>query len=139
GFGPDDCAARNPDLVYGRMTGWGQTGPRADQAGHDINYLSLTGALSTIGPAESPVVPLNLVGDFGGGSLYLVTGVVSALFARQRTGAGATVDAAIVDGVCHLMGFVHGLDAMGEWVPRREANLIDGGAPFYGVYETSDQ
>lgn len=138
GFGPQDCHQINPRLVYGRMTGWGQSGPRADQAGHDINYLAVTGALNAMGTPESPTVPLNVVGDFGGGSMYLVAGVLGALFARQTSGVGCTIDAAIVDGSCHLLGLVHGLDALGQWTHQREANLFDGGAPFYGVYETAD-
>ena len=142
GFGPEDCARINPRLVYGRMTGWGQSGSRAQEVGHDINYIAVTGALAAIGPGgpgeAAPAVPLNLVGDFGGGSLYLVSGLLAALFARDRTGRGRTVDAAIVDGVCHLMGLVWGLGAAGQWEPRREANLFDGGAPFYRVYATSD-
>lgn len=140
GIGPDACLARNPRLVYGRMTGWGQDGPLADRAGHDIAYIALTGTLSMIGkPDEPPTVPANLVGDYAGGSLYLVVGVLAALqHARTPGGAGQVVDAAIVDGAAHLATMIHGMLAAGGWQDRRGANLLDGGCPFYGSYETSD-
>jgi len=139
GLGPADCRARNPALVYGRMTGWGQDGPFATKAGHDINYISLTGALYAIGPADQPPVPpLNLVGDFGGGSLFLVTGMLAALLAVKNGGQGRVVDAAIVDGVNSMMGFFHGLDAAHRWGPERAANWLDGGVPYYRCYETQD-
>lgn len=139
GFGPDVVLARNPGLVYGRMTGWGQHGPWAQSAGHDINYLSVTGALHAIGDAGGPpVVPLNLVGDYGGGSTYLVIGVLAALLQSRSTGRGQVVDAAIVDGVAHLLAPVIGLLNGGLWRDERGVNLLDGGAPFYGVYETAD-
>ncbi|MFJ2743327.1 CaiB/BaiF CoA transferase family protein [Streptomyces sp. NPDC087440] len=140
GVGPDACLARNPKLVYGRMTGWGQEGPLAQRAGHDIAYLALTGTLGMIGRAgEPPTVPANLVGDYAGGSLYLVIGVLAALqHARTPEGAGQVVDAAIVDGASHLATMLHGMLAAGGWQDRRGANLLDGGCPFYGTYETSD-
>ncbi|MFD0357036.1 CaiB/BaiF CoA transferase family protein [Streptomyces sp. NPDC127110] len=140
GVGPDDCLARNPKLVYGRMTGWGQEGPLAHTAGHDIAYIAVTGALGMIGnPGEPPAVPANLVGDYAGGSLYLVIGILAALHhARGPEGAGQVVDAAIVDGTAHLTAMIHGMVAAGGWQDRRGANLLDGGCPFYGTYETSD-
>ncbi|ATW51684.1 CaiB/BaiF CoA transferase family protein [Streptomyces xantholiticus] len=140
GVGPDECLARNPRLVYGRMTGWGQQGPLAERAGHDIAYIALTGTLSMIGKAdEPPAVPANLVGDYAGGSLYLVIGVLAALqHARTEGGAGQVVDAAIVDGAAHLATMIHGMMAAGGWQDRRGTNLLDGGCPFYGNYETSD-
>ncbi len=139
GLGPDEALARNPRLVYGRMTGWGQAGPWSKTAGHDIDYIALAGALGAIGRRDgAPVVPLNLVGDFGGGAMYLIAGILAALFERERSGRGQVVDAAMVDGVAHLMTIVHGLDAMGLWRPERGANLFDSGAPFYDVYETRD-
>jgi alpha-methylacyl-CoA racemase len=138
GLGPDELIGRRPALVYGRMTGWGQDGPLAETAGHDITYIATTGALHAIGPAESPAVPLNLVGDFGGGALYLVVGVLAALRASAATGRGQVVDAAIVDGSAHLMTMVHGLLGAGAWVDARASNLLDGAAPFYGVFGTSD-
>jgi len=139
GLGPADCQARNPRLVYGRMTGFGQTGPLAHAAGHDLNYIALTGALDAIGPAGgAPVPPLNLVGDYGGGALYLAFGLMSALFERQTSGRGQVVDAAMVDGAASLMSMFHGLRAAGGWPGPRGGNLLDGGAPFYGVYETAD-
>src|SRR5688500_13690237 len=140
GIGPDDCLARNPRLVYGRMTGWGQEGPLAQRAGHDIGYIALTGTLSMIGTAdEPPVVPANLVSDYAGGSLYLVIGVLAALqHARAEGGRGQVVDAAIVDGAAHLTTMIHGMMAAGGWQDRRGANLLDGGCPFYGTYETAD-
>ncbi len=139
GLGPADCQARNPRLVYGRMTGFGQTGPLAHAAGHDLNYIALTGALDAIGPAGgAPVPPLNLVGDYGGGALYLAFGLMAALFERQSSGRGQVVDAAMVDGAASLMSMFHGMLAAGGWPGQRGENLLDGGAPFYGVYETAD-
>ncbi|MDL9935438.1 CaiB/BaiF CoA-transferase family protein [Gordonia sp. ABSL1-1] len=139
GLGPDVCRDRNRGLVYGRMTGWGQDGPLADAAGHDIDYIAITGILDAIGPNDGPPqVPLNLVGDFGGGTMFLVLGIVSALFDRQRSGQGRVVDAAIVDGALSLAGFIFGMRADGHWVDERGANVLDGGAPYYGVYETAD-
>ncbi|MEW1724844.1 CaiB/BaiF CoA-transferase family protein [Streptomyces sp. NPDC093109] len=140
GIGPDVCLARNPRLVYGRMTGWGQEGPLAERAGHDIDYLAVSGALSMIGKAEEPpALPANLLGDYAGGALYLVIGVLAALqHARTPDGAGQVVDAAIVDGSAHLTTMFHAMMAAGGWQDRRGANLLDGGSPFYGTYETSD-
>ncbi|QNE73689.1 CoA transferase [Streptomyces finlayi] len=140
GVGPDACLARNPQLVYGRMTGWGQDGPLAPRAGHDIAYIALTGTLSMIGkPGEPPTVPANLVGDYAGGSLYLVVGVLAALqHARTPGGAGQVVDAAIVDGAAHLATMIHGMLAAGSWQDHRGSNLLDGGCPFYGTYGTAD-
>ncbi|MEV7900086.1 CaiB/BaiF CoA transferase family protein [Streptomyces anulatus] len=139
GVGPEACLARNPKLVYGRMTGWGQDGPLAERAGHDIAYLALTGTLSMIGkPDEPPVVPANLVGDYAGGSLYLVVGVLAALQHARAHGEGQVVDAAIVDGAAHLATMIHGMLAAGSWQDRRGTNLLDGGCPFYGTYATSD-
>lgn len=139
GLGPEECLARNPALVYGRMTGWGQEGPLAPRAGHDIDYIALSGALHSIGPREGPVPPLNLVGDFGGGGMLLAFGVLAALTHARATGEGQVVDAAMVDGSALLMASHHGFVAEGWWEPaRRQANLLDGGAPFYSVYETAD-
>jgi len=139
GLGPEDCAARNPRLVYGRMTGFGQDGPLAQAAGHDLNYIALSGALHSIGPRGGrPVPPLNLVGDYGGGALYLAFGVMAALFERQRSGRGQVVDAAMVDGAASLMSIFYGLQAAGTWGAPRGENLLDGGAPFYDTYETAD-
>jgi len=139
GLGPADCQARNPRLVYGRMTGFGQTGPLAAAAGHDLNYIALTGALHAIGPAGGrPLPPLNLVGDYGGGALYLAFGLLAALFERQRSGRGQVVDAAMVDGAASLASIFYGLHAAGNWSEARGANLLDGGAPFYDTYETAD-
>ncbi|MHC0432118.1 CaiB/BaiF CoA transferase family protein [Streptomyces sp. O3] len=139
GVGPEPCHARNPRLVYGRMTGWGQEGPLAQRAGHDIGYIAITGALGMIGkPDEPPAVPANLVGDYAGGSLYLVVGVLAALQHARTAGEGQVVDAAIVDGTAHLTAMIHGMLAAGGWQDRRGANLLDGGCPFYGSYETSD-
>ncbi|WP_213772119.1 CoA transferase [Bradyrhizobium sp. dw_78] len=137
GLGPDAVLARNPRLVYGRMTGWGQQGPLAQAAGHDINYISITGALAAIGPAEKPVPPLNLVGDFGGGALYLVVGVLAALLEAKKSGQGQVVDAAMCDGAASLMSMFFDLSADGRWREGRESNFLDGGAHFYGVYECS--
>lgn len=139
GLGPEDCQAINPRLVYGRMTGWGQDGPLAQTAGHDIDYLALSGALHLIGRAGGPPqVPANLLGDFAGGSLYLVIGVLAALHESQRSGRGQVVDAAIVDGSAHLTTMLLGALAAGSWRQERGTNLLDTGAPFYDVYETAD-
>ncbi|ARP73254.1 CoA transferase [Streptomyces pluripotens] len=139
GVGPGDCHTRNPRLVYGRMTGWGQDGPLAHRAGHDVAYIALTGTLGMIGrPDEPPAVPANLLGDYAGGSLYLVVGVLAALHHARATGVGQVVDAAIVDGTAHLSTMIHGMLAAGSWQDRRAANLLDGGCPYYGTYETSD-
>lgn len=139
GLGPDDCWQRNPRLVYGRMTGWGQQGPLSHSAGHDISYLAITGALHAIGkPGDAPTVPLNLVGDFGGGSLYLVIGVLAAVFEAARSGRGQVVDAAIVDGATSLITLMHSLIAAGQWRDERGVNMLDGGRPWYDVYETAD-
>jgi alpha-methylacyl-CoA racemase len=137
GLGPDVVLARNPKLVYGRVTGWGQEGPLAQAAGHDINYISVTGALAAIGTAEKPVPPLNLVGDFGGGALYLVVGVLAALLEASKSGKGQVVDAAMCDGAASLMSMFFELAAAGRWVEGRENNFLDGGAHFYGIYECS--
>jgi len=135
GLGPEPALARNPRLIYGRMTGWGQTGPLAHAAGHDIDYIALAGALHAIGERRGgPVPPLNLLGDFGGGALYLVTGVLAALFETRRSGRGQVVDCAIVDGVASLLTFVYAALAHGAWRDRRGSNLLDGGAPFYTTY-----
>ena len=139
GLGPRECLARNPALVYGRMTGWGQQGSLRHRAGHDINYLGLSGALYPLGRAgERPHAPMNLVADFGGGGMLLVTGVLAALVERARSGLGQVVDAAMVDGSATLTAFVHALRASGDWSDERGTNLLDGGAPFYDTYETAD-
>jgi alpha-methylacyl-CoA racemase len=139
GLGPDECLGRNPRLVYGRMTGWGQDGPLAAYAGHDIDYIAVTGALAGIGRAgELPVPPINLVGDLGGGALFLALGVVCALLETARSGRGQVVDAAIVDGTAVLTTFVHGLRRQGLWPGGRGHNLLDSGAPFYDVYACAD-
>lgn len=136
GLGPGDLHHR---LIYARMTGWGQTGPLAQCAGHDINYLGLTGALRMIGaPDQPPLPPLNLVADFGGGSMFLVFGILAALFERQSSGMGQVIDAAMVDGVPAMMGLLHMMSARGQWRDTRGGNLLDGGAPFYRCYETAD-
>ena len=139
GLGPDDCMARNPRLVYGRMTGWGQDGPLAHTAGHDANYIALAGALHCIGErGRPPPLPLNLVGDFGGGALYLAMGLLAALLEAGRSGQGQVVDTAMTDGVASMLTMFHGLRAAGLWCDEREANLLDGGAPFARCYETRD-
>lgn len=139
GIGPQQCHERNPGLVYGRMTGWGQEGPMAARAGHDINYISLTGALHAIGrPGERPVPPLNLVGDFGGGSMFLVTGVLSALWESRRSGRGQVVDAAMVDGASALLQLMWSMRDAGKWSDEPGTNLLDGGAPFYDTYTCAD-
>ncbi|SAL84162.1 L-carnitine dehydratase/bile acid-inducible protein F [Caballeronia choica] len=139
GLGPDAALARNPRLVYGRMTGWGQTGPLAARAGHDLNYIALSGVLSGIGRAgAAPVPPLNLVGDYGGGGMLLALGVVAALLSVQRGGAGQVVDAAMIEGAAQLGAVVWGLLASGNWREERESNLLDGGTPWYDSYRTRD-
>jgi alpha-methylacyl-CoA racemase len=138
GISPDVCLADNPRLIYARMTGWGQDGPMAHLPGHDINYLAMSGTLDMIGTSEAPVIPLNLLGDFGGGGMYLAFGIVCALHERMRSGRGQVVDAAIVDGVASLSTFIHGLQASGQCGGGRGDNLLDGGAPFYAIYQTSD-
>jgi alpha-methylacyl-CoA racemase len=139
GLGPDVCLARNPHLVYGRMTGWGQSGPLAHAAGHDINYIALAGTLHGIGRAgEKPLPPINLVGDFGGGGMLMAFGIVTALFERSNSGQGQVVDAAMVDGAALLMTMMHGFRHMGVWRDERGANLLDTGAHFYDTYETAD-
>lgn len=139
GLGPADCHARNPALVYGRMTGFGQDGPLAAAAGHDLNYIALSGALHAIGEAGgAPLPPLNLVGDYGGGALFLAFGLMAALHERQRSGRGQVVDAAMVDGAAALASIFYGLGAAGQWRADRGTNLLDGGAPFYATYETAD-
>jgi alpha-methylacyl-CoA racemase len=139
GIGPEACLARNARLVYGRMTGWGQSGPLAGSAGHDINYIALSGALHAIGTRGGPpVVPLNLIGDFGGGAVFLVVGVLAALLEARRSGKGQVVDAAMVDGSVALMSAIYGAYSAGFWRDERGSNLLDGGAPFYSVYETAD-
>src|SRR3984893_14770773 len=139
GLGPDICLKRNPRLVYGRMTGWGQEGPMALAAGHDINYIALSGALHSIGRrGEAPVPPLNLVGDFGGGALYLALGVVAGVLEAQKSGKGQVVDTAMVDGVASLMTAIYGMHGAGIWTNERGANILDTGAHYYEVYETKD-
>jgi alpha-methylacyl-CoA racemase len=139
GLGPEELLALNPALVYGRMTGWGQTGPLASSAGHDIGYIALTGALGATGrPDERPTPPLNLLGDFGGGGVFLALGAVAALVHARATGEGQVVDAAIVDGTAVLTAMIHGMLASGTWIDRRGRNLLDTGAPFYDVYRCAD-
>ena len=139
GLGPDVCLARNPRLVFGRMTGWGQEGPLAMAAGHDINYIALSGALHSIGRrGEAPVPPLNLIGDFGGGALYLAFGVVAGLLEAQKSGKGQVIDAAMVDGAASLMTAIYGMHGAGIWSDERGANMLDTGAHYYDVYETKD-
>jgi alpha-methylacyl-CoA racemase len=138
GIGPAICLARNPGLTYGRMTGWGQDGPLAGRAGHDIDYIALSGALASIGPEDRPTPPLNLVGDFGGGGMLLAIGVLAGVIYARQTGEGQMVDAAMVDGSALLTAAMHGHIADGWWTTDRQSNLLDGGAPFYAVYETGD-
>ncbi len=138
GLGPEACHARNPRLIYGRITGWGQEGPRAQQAGHDITYLAETGLLAAIGTAEKPVPPLNLLGDFGGGGMLLVAGILAALIERQSSGRGQVVDAAMAEGASLLGAMIWAYHGKGQWQAAREANLFDGGAPFYGTYLCAD-
>ena len=139
GLGPEVCAARNPRLVYGRVTGWGQTGPMAGQVGHDINYIALSGALYSMGAGDQPPsAPLNLVGDYGGGAMMLVSGVLAAMLEARTTGRGRVVDAAMTDGSALLTSLFHALKARGLWSDTRQANLLDGGAPFYRCYACRD-
>lgn len=139
GLGPDVCLARNEKLVFGRMTGWGQTGPLAHTAGHDINYIAITGALDSIGTKDSgPVVPLNLIGDFGGGSMYLIMGLLAGIIEAKNSGKGQAIDVAITDGVISLMSFMHGFKAMGMWESGRNINMLDGTAHYYDTYQCSD-
>jgi alpha-methylacyl-CoA racemase len=139
GLGPDVILARNPRLVYGRVTGWGQSGPLAGTAGHDINYIAVSGALHAIGTdASGPIIPLNLVGDFGAGGMLLTVGMLAALYESRRSGRGQVVDAAMTDGTALLLGMIHSLRAAGNWSNERQANLLDGGAPFYGTYRCAD-
>jgi len=140
GLGPKECFEKNPKLIYGRMTGWGQTGPLAHAAGHDINYISITGALHAVGrPNENPVPPLNLVGDYGGGAMFLVTGILAALLEAGKSGKGQVVDAAMTDGSAVLMAMFNSLHAMDMWKMKRGANLLDSGAHFYDTYKTKDE
>lgn len=139
GLGPDDCSPVNERLIYGRMTGWGQTGPRSQQAGHDINYISLNGLLHAVGrKGDRPVPPLNLAGDFGGGSMFLLVGILAALWERQTSGRGQVVDAAMIDGSSVLVQMMWGFRANGMWSDDRGTNMLDTGAPYYDTYETSD-
>ncbi len=139
GLGPDVCLQRNPKLIFGRMTGWGQSGPLAQAAGHDINYISIAGALGAMGYSDrAPAPPLNLVGDFGGGAMYLLTGILAALFERHNSGQGQVIDAAMTDGTASLLSPFFGLMAMNMWTTDRQANKLDGGAHYYGSYECSD-
>jgi Predicted acyl-CoA transferases/carnitine dehydratase len=139
GLGPAEAFSTNPRLIYGRMTGWGQTGPMADLAGHDLNFLALTGLLSMMGHRDRPPTPpLNLIADFGGGGMYLAFGIACALLQARLTGKGSVIDAAMVHGTSHLATFVHGRRAQGNWSPEREGNALDGGAPFYRVYPCAD-
>ncbi len=138
GLGPGVMLTRNPRLVYGRMTGWGQFGPLATAAGHDINYLALTGALHAIGPKEKPVHPLNLAADYGGGAMFLVSGILAALLHARASGRGQVVDVAMTDGASYLMSLFYGLFAAGTWTDERASNFLDGAAPFYDTYRCSD-
>ena len=137
GIGPEDCLTRNPALAYGRMTGWGQSGPLAGRAGHDINYIALSGVLGAIGPAERPVPPMNLVGDFGGGGMLLAFGMLAAVLSARTTGQGQVVDAAMTDGSALLSAMIHGFRAGGAWPGERAQNFLDGGAFYYGTYACS--
>ncbi len=139
GLGPDVCLTKNPGLIYGRMTGWGQEGPLAHSAGHDLNYFAMTGMLHAIGEKDRPPMPpLNIAADYGGGSMFLLLGVLSALFERSNSGKGQVIDAAMIDGVPAMMGLIYTLLGRGLWQDKRQANLLDGGAPFYRCYETAD-
>jgi len=138
GLGPDVALARNPKLVFGRMTGWGQTGPYAMAAGHDMNYIAISGALSAIGTPDKPVPPLNLVGDFGGGALYLAFGLLAGVIHARATGQGQVIDCAMSDGAASLMAMFYGMKAAGVWTNQRRANLLDGGAHFYDTYKCAD-
>ena len=139
GLGPQVVLSRNPKLVFGRMTGWGQTGPYARAAGHDINYVALSGALHALGSKEKPTVPLNLIGDFGGGALYLAFGILAAVRHAQRTGEGQVVDCSMTEGAISMMGMLYGEHAAGRWLDQRESNIIDGGAHFYNTYQCADE
>ncbi|MBW8752830.1 MAG: CoA transferase [Sphingomonadales bacterium] len=138
GLGPDVLLARNPRLVIGRMTGWGQDGPKAPRAGHDINYIALSGALHTFGPRERPMAPVNIVGDYGGGGMLLAFGVLAGILSARTTGKGQVIDAAMVDGAALLSGMTYTMFGIGMWQDEREVNVLDGGAPFYNTYETAD-
>lgn len=138
GLGPDIAFARNPKLIYGRLTGWGQTGPLAHAAGHDINYIALSGALHAIGPKGKPAPPLNVVGDFGGGSLYMALGLLAGVIHARETGEGQVVDCAVTEGAASLMALFYSFIAQGYWRDEREANIIDGAAPFYDTYQCAD-
>ena len=138
GLGPDVALARNPKLVFGRMTGWGQTGPYAQAAGHDMNYIAISGALGAIGTAEKPIPPLNLVGDFGGGALYLAFGLLAGVIHARETGQGQVIDCAMSDGAASLMAMFYGFKAAGAWSDTRRSNLLDGGAHFYDTYQCAD-
>lgn len=138
GFGPDVCLDKNPKIIYGRMTGWGQTGTLAHAAGHDYNYISLTGVAAAIGAKDKPTPPLNLVGDYAGGSLFLIVGILSALFEVQKSGKGQVIDAAITDGSAHMMSIFYTMLKMDALKAERESNMLDGGVPYYGAYETAD-
>ncbi|MEM7250709.1 MAG: CaiB/BaiF CoA-transferase family protein [Pseudomonadota bacterium] len=139
GLGPDDCLARNPRLLYARMTGWGQAGPLSHAAGHDLNYLSLTGITHSIGPKELPTPPLNVVADMGGGAMFLAFGLLAGVYEAQRSGHGQVVDVSMLEGSAFLALGIFGARAAGHWKDERQANMLDGGAPFYRCYETSDQ
>ena len=138
GFGPDVCLARNPKIIFGRMTGWGQKGDLAHSAGHDYNYISLTGIAAAIGGKDKPLPPLNLIGDYAGGSLFLVVGILSALLETQRSGKGQVIDAAITDGSAHLFSIFYTMDKLSAFAAKRESNMLDGGLPFYSSYQTAD-
>ena len=138
GLGPEVALKRNPKLVYGRMTGWGQTGPYANAAGHDMNYIAITGALHAIGTGDKPIPPLNLVGDFGGGALYLAFGLLAGVLNARATGEGQVIDCAMSDGAASLMAMFYGFKASGMWKDERRANLLDGGAHFYDTYQCAD-
>ena len=138
GAGPEVCQQINPRLIYGRMTGWGQSGPLAHAAGHDINYISLTGALHAIGIKEKPIPPLNLIGDYGGGGLFLVVGILAALHEVKSSGKGQVIDAAMTDGSALLMSIIHSLDGLGMWNTQRASNMLDSGTHYYNTYETKD-
>lgn len=138
GLGPDTALTLNPQLVYGRMTGWGQSGPLAQTPGHDINYLALSGALHAMGPKEKPAISLNLIADFGGGALYLAMGILAALRHAEKTGAGQVIDCAMTDGVISMLGMIYGDLAVGKWKDERQSNVIDGGSHFYNVYQCAD-
>jgi alpha-methylacyl-CoA racemase len=138
GLGPEAVLGRNPRIVYGRMTGWGQHGPYAQRAGHDLNYIAITGALDAIGTPDKPVPPLNLVGDYGGGAMFLAVGLLAAVLSARTTGKGQVVDAAMTDGAAYLTAVFHRLRARGQWASQRASNLLDGGAPFYDTYRCAD-